>query len=185
MALISRDTVSRRVLMREASSDWLGGERMMARLGSSRSGTGEAQQFRVDAAADIERAEFADPTGHRAIARDQRRDDGFAERTVGEHRVDEHRARHFRDRRVVDREHAERTVTPVESGQFAKERARLHVREDEVLPHPMSHRPETPGHDEIDVTVVRGLTDEPLAHRRLEPNAMTIQNPAGFRYRAS
>ena len=141
---------------------------------------GEAEEFGVDAAANVERAKLADPPRHGAIARDQGGDDRFAQWTMRVHRFDEDRARHFRDHRVVDREDAERAGAAVESGQFAEERTRLHVGENQVLPHPVGHRPQAPGHDEIDVAVVRRLTDQPLSHRGLEPGAMAIQNPAGF-----
>src|SRR5580704_1454774 len=143
-------------------------------------GTGEAQEFGVDAAANVKRAKLADPAGHRAIARDQRPDDRFAERAMGEHRLHEDRARHFRDRRVIDREDAERAGAAVEGGQFAKERARFHVRENKVLPHPVRYRPQASGHDEIDIAVIGRLTEDPLTRRRLQPDAMAIQNPTRF-----
>ena len=163
MALISRDTVSRRVLMRDASSD------SIRRRVDDRTprifaiGTRKPQEFGVDAAANVERAEFADPAGHRAIARDQRRDDGFAERAVGEHRFDEDRAWHFRHQRIVDGEDAERTGPAVKSGQIAKERTRFHVVENQILPHPVQHRPQAAGHNEIDIAVIGRLTDHPGA----------------------
>ena len=76
---------------------------------------------------------LADLSGHGAIARDQRCNDGLAEWAVGEHRFDEERARHSRDRRLLDREDAGRARRAFEGAQFAEERASFNVGENEVL----------------------------------------------------
>ena len=99
MALISRDTVSRRVsdargefgLVRGSDDD------RAFRIVTVRDARG-AGGFRVDTRPNIERAEFADPLGHRAKPLDQLRQDRLGERAMGEHRLDEHRSRHFRRR---------------------------------------------------------------------------------------
>ena len=180
MALISRDTVSRRVLI---SGCKLGLIRRRVDNRSSRIiaiGTRKPKKLGVHAAANVERAEFSDPAGHRAIARDQRRDDRFAERAVGEHCLDEDRTRHFRHQRIVDRENTERTGAAVESSEFAKERTRFHVVKNEVLPDPVQHCPKAATHDEIDVVIICGLTENPGARRRLKPCTIAVENPARF-----
>ena len=143
-------------------------------------GTGEAQKLGVDAAPNVEGAEFSDPAGHRAIARDQRRHDRFSERAVSEHSFNENRTWHFRHQRIVDCENAERAGAAVESGQIAKEGTGFHVVENEILPDPVQHRPQAAAHDEIDVAVIGRLTNHPCARRGLQPCAMAIENPARF-----
>jgi hypothetical protein len=124
---------------------------------------------------------LADLSGHRAIARDQRRNHRFAERPVREHCFDENGARHSHDRRITDREDAGWARGAFKGAQFAKERTAFNIGKNNFLSKSGKRRPQPPSHDEIDVTVVSRFTDDPGSRRRLEPCTVAIENPAGFR----
>ena len=134
----------------------------------------------MDAPANVERIELPEPPRHRPAHVDERRDDGLAERPMREHRFDKHRGRHFRHQRIGDGEDAGGARRAVEGGHFAEDGAGQHVVENDVLARHVEHCAQVTGHDEIDVAIMRGLIKDPSACLYLQPDALAIQNPAGF-----
>jgi len=65
--------------------------------------------------------------------------------------------------------------------QFTEERTGFHIGENDVLAGVVKQRSQSAGHDEIDVPVVGGLIDDPRPRRSLQPDALAIEDPTGFR----